>query len=518
MKNRKQAYNDWKELLEHQELPAIATKNRKEITAMILENQATELKGTGFLTEAEVQGSYVAPGADVAHGIAAGTTDAGVVGVGPSVMGMVRRAIPKLMAFDTVGVQPMNGPTGQVFAMRAIYGSDPRNGKEAFQPGTAPNVSWSGSDNSGATLSTVITNLSAWVTATAYAVGDWLKVPAANLNVGDGTGSIGTPSAIGDYYVVTVVEAYTSGATAQVDYDAGKFVLMGSGLLTSAAELMEGFNGSSGNPFSEMTFRIDKQTVEAKSRQLKAQYSIELAQDLKAVHGLDADSELSGIMSNEILVEIDREFINLINLQAQVGAAGKTGGTTTPGYFDLADVNDVKGARWAGEAYKSLMIQIEKEANEIARQTGRGAGNFIVASRNVVSALAMTDPMITMGSQGLQNGLNTDTNTSVFAGVLGGRFKVYVDQYANEDYFTVGYKGTNEMDAGLFYCPYVPLIPLRGADARNMQPVLAFKTRYGTQVNPFVQLGKSAQVFSGNPYARGLMANQYFRKVRVVGL
>jgi hypothetical protein len=353
--------------------------------------------------------------------------------------------------------------------------------------------------------------------------GDFYTVLFSEIDGATAVGVVGTDSDggvatdDGQYLVfqATLAAPAATYASVELAIAGGALFKAGEGLLTSVAEAMESFNGSTSNPFNEMSFRIDKQTIEAKSRQLKAQYSIELAQDLKAVHGLDADSELAAILSNEILVEIDREIINFILVQAQVGAAGKTAGTTTVGVFDLADANDIKGARWAGEAYKSLLIQIEKESNEIGRQTGRGAGNFIIASRNVVSALAMVDSGISYGAQGLQStSMNTDTNTSVYAGVLGGKYKVFIDQYADNDYFVVGYKGANEMDAGVFYSPYIPLTPLRGADAKNMQPVMAFKTRYGTQVNPFVAM-TNKQIMNG---MRGIGANQFFRKVEVLGL
>lgn len=536
---RKALAAKWQPLLENETLPSITSSSRREITAVILENQERELKSNGWMNlqnapkvlgEAMVQGSYSDAGAGsddaVSAGIAAGTTDAGVVGVGPAVMGMVRRAIPKLMAFDTVGVQPMSTPTSQIFAMRTIYGTDPRNGSEAFAPGVAPQTQWSGSAKSNSTLQALVASLTsvttAWLVTGAIVQGDFYKILFSGVTGATAIGKVGTDSDggvatdDGEYFIYQATAAAPAATYATVDALLASGILFktGEGLLTSVAEAMEAFNGSANNSFNEMSFRIDKQTIEAKSRQLKAQYSIELAQDLKAVHGLDADTELSSILSNEILVEIDREIINFILVQAQVGASGKTAGTTTTGTFDIADANDIKGARWAGEAYKMLLVQIEKESNEIGRQTGRGTGNFIIASRNVVSALAMIDSNISAAGQGLQRDLQTDTNTSVFAGVLGSKYKVFIDQYANDDYFVVGYKGANEMDAGIFYSPYIPLTPLRGADAKNLQPVMAFKTRYGTQVNPFVAM-TNKQIMNG---LRGVGANQYFRKVVVKGL
>lgn len=494
----------WKPLLEDSALPAIATAKRSQIVATILENQEADLAKDGFLTEAQVQGDYTGG----ASGTAAGTTSAGIVGTGPAVMGLVRRVIPQLMAFDTVGVQPLSQPSGQVFYLRSIYGSDPRGvgAIEAFAPGQAPQTGWSGSLGSTGIGAVQIPGAAAFITAAVIATNDFVKFTSAGGST--------------EYFQYLGSAAHTVGADKQADFEAligsQDLVPVGEGLLTSIAESMENFNGSSSNPYAEMSFRIDKQTVTAKSRQLKAQYSLELAQDLRAVHGLDADQELSSILAAEILVEINRETVVTLLAQAQTGASGLTRGTTTAGVFDLADANDVKNARWAGEAYKSLLIQIEKEANEIGRQTGRGNGNFIIASRNVVSALAMTDALVGLGAQGMQAGLNTDTNSSVFAGILGGRFKVYIDQYAQFDYFLVGYKGANEMDAGVYYSPYIPLTPLRGQDPKNMQPVMAMKTRYAFSVNPFA-LPDNAQIVDGSPI-RTMGKNPFYRRVRVVGL
>ena len=494
----------WKPLLEDQELPAIATMKRNEIVATILENQEIDLRNDGHLNEAQVQGDYT----NATTGVASGSTTAGIVGTAPAVMGLVRRVIPQLMAFDTVGVQPLSQPSGQVFYLRSVYGTNPRAAGfvEAFAPGKAPITAHSGSFGGNGIGGLQIPGAKNFVATTQLAANDFVKY----TSVGGST----------EYFQYLGTTAHTVASDAHADFEglvlSQKLVPVGEGLLTSIAETMENFNGTSGNPYSEMSFRIDKQTVTAKARQLKAQYSLELAQDLRAVHGLDADTELSNILAAEILVEINRETVVTLLAQAQVGASGLTGGTTTAGVFDLSDANDVKNARWAGEAYKSLLIQIEKEANEIGRQTGRGNGNFIIASRNVVSALAMTDALIGPGAHGLQSGFNTDTNSSVFAGVLGGRFKVYIDQYAQFDYFMVGYKGASEMDAGVYYSPYVPLTPLRGQDPKNLQPVMAMKTRYAFSVNPFA-LPDDAQIVDGSPL-RTIGKNPFYRRVVVRGL
>ena len=504
-----QLLNKWQDLLEADGVPEIVTASKQAIVARILEEQEKDLIASGQLSpdwmeldEAEISGD--AGGS--ATNIASGQNSGNVVYHGPTVMGIVRRAIPQMMAFDTIGVQPLNQPTGQVFCIRSVYGPDASAvaNAEAFKPGVAPRVAHSGGDG---TAGVAIGATGLPLAATAK--GDVVYVAAANAQ---GHTRYFKDNKTGGHAIASLATA----TAVETAIAAGELIEVGEGLATSLAELQQEFNGSSSNPWSEMSFRIDKQGVEAKSRQLKAQYSVELAQDLRAVHGLDADTELSNLLANEIMVELNREVVNLINVQSQTGASGKTA-TASAGVFNLANATDNKGARWAGESYKALLIQIEKEANEIGRQTGRGNGNWILASRNVVSALAMTDAFVSYAAQGLQNGtLNTDTNTSVFAGILGGRFKVFIDQYAIDDYFVVGYKGATEMDAGLYYSPYVPLTPLRGTDPKNMQPVLAFKTRYGLSINPFVA-PEATQVFS-NSLARGIGANQYMRRVLVTGL
>jgi hypothetical protein len=426
-------------------------------------------------------------------------------------MGMVRRAIPNLIAFDICGVQPMNSPTGQVFALRAVYGKDPiaSGAKEAFHPMYGPDAMFSGQ---GAAKKFA-----------ALKASDTLEVGTIYTHFFQETGTV--------YLQATAAKQIDSGASdadkldAEIkkQMEAGVLVEIAEGMATSIAELQEGFNGSTDNPWNEMGFRIDKQVIEAKSRQLKAQYSIELAQDLRAVHGMDADAELSGILATEIMLEINREVVDWINYSAQLG---KTGMTQTvgskAGVFDFQDPVDIRGARWAGESFKALLFQIDKEAAEIARQTGRGAGNFIIASRNVVNALAAVDTGVTPAAQGLGQGFNADTTKTVFAGILGGRYKVYIDQYARQDYFTIGYKGANEMDAGIYYAPYVALTPLRGSDPKNFQPVMGFKTRYGIGINPFADSASqqpNARIQSGMPsIVNSVGKNAYFRRIWVKGL
>lgn len=507
----------WSPLLENEGLPKIAD-SKKSIVAKILENQETDIHNSpeyrdekiaeafgDFLAEAEVGGDH----GYSADAIAQGRTSGAITHIGPAVMGMVRRAIPNLIAFDICGVQPMNNPTGQFFAMRAVYGADPlaADAKEAFHPMYSPDAM-----HSGLAAATAFDTI---VDGTVLAAGDVQIFDFAET----GRAYLQASAPV----TISVTNGSTLDATLIALQEKGTLIEIAEGMATSIAELQEGFNGSKDNPWNEMGFRIDKQVIEAKSRQLKASYSIELAQDLRAVHGMDADAELSGILAQEIMLEINREVVDWINYSAQVG---KTGFTQTigskAGVFDFQDPIDVRGARWAGEAFKALTFQIDKEAAEIARQTGRGAGNFIIASRNVVNVLAAVDTSVSPAAQGLTTGFQTDTTKAVFAGVLGNKYKVYIDQYARQDYFTIGYKGDNEMDAGIYYAPYVALTPLRGSNPKNFQPVMGFKTRYGIGINPFAQTEQQApngRIISGMPdITNSLGKNGYFRRVWVKGI
>lgn len=503
----------WEPLINAEGLPQMPTKT--EAIAAIFENQEKDFANDPAYQDPMVIQQFKTISEAVVTGdagynadnIAAGKNSGAAVNVGPQIMGLVRRAIPKMIAFDIAGVQPLSQSTGQVFTFRKIYGGNPldKNAFEAQHPTNAPQTSFSGNFKAIKDFDAV-----------AYTVGDLVKVEFKNAQTGD------------ELRFFQVTEAVTPAAKTEDEakklISEGKFVEIGEGMATSLAELQEGFNGSTNNPWNEMSLRIDKQTVEAKSRQLKAQYSIELAQDLKAVHGLDADTELQNILAEEIMLEIDREVIQWINATAQVGKTGftRTEGTDA-GVFDFTNAKDVKSARWAGESFKALMFQIDKEANEIARQTGRGAGNIIIASRNVVQALASTDVFIGWGVQGTQTGLNTDTNKSMFAGVLAGKYKVYIDHYARTDYVTVGYKGSSAMDTGLVYCPYVPLTPLRATDPKNFQPVIGFKTRYAIAVNPLAdpainKVSSMAQVSSAMPTTASFGRNCYYRRFLIKGL
>tara|TARA_Y200000002_G_scaffold203336_1_gene167734 strand:- start:1423 stop:2739 length:1317 start_codon:yes stop_codon:yes gene_type:complete len=366
----------------------------------------------------------------------------------PVLIALVRRAMPNLMAYDICGVQPMSGPTGLIFAMKSRYGGGATGNREALfneaeTQFSGDSASTHDSDN------------------------------ASGLNVTN----------------------LDSDSTAD---DARLTNISGKGMTTAEAEKL----GSTGNSsFREMGFTIEKATVTAKSRALKAEYSLELAQDLKAIHGLDAETELANILSTEILAEINREVIRTINSQAKTGALQTN--TAVNGIFDVQ--TDADG-RWSVEKFKGLVLQIERECNRIAIETRRGKGNFIICSSDVASALSaagMLDYTPAMNTT-----LNVDDTGNTFAGTLNGRTRVYIDPYANTNYVTVGYKGTNPYDAGLFYCPYVPLTMVRAVGEDTFQPKIGFKTRYGMASNPFV----------GATPADGLAAvktNQYYRIFRV---
>ena len=275
---------------------------------------------------------------------------------------------------------------------------------------------------------------------------------------------------------------------------------VGKGMSTQAAEAL----GNTGNAFQEMGFTIEKATVTAKSRALKAEYSLELAQDLKAIHGLDAETELANILSTEILAEINREVIHTINSQAKLGA--QSSNIAVPGVFDLT--SDADG-RWSAEKFKGLVVQLDREANVIAKETRRGKGNVVICSSDVATALAASGMLDY--TPAMSTGLQVDDTGNTFAGTLNGRTKVYIDPYASSDYITVGYKGTNPYDAGVFYCPYVPLQMVKAVGENDFQPRIGFKTRYGMASNPFV----------GATPSDGLAAagtNMYYRKFAVANI
>ena len=422
----------WAPVLEHEDMPKIKDPYRKAVTAVLLENQETAMR------EQAASGNF---------GVlseAAPTNNTGdVENNDPVLISMIRSTMPNLIAYDVCGVQPMTGPTGLIFAMRAKY--DSQNGPDQMYDEVDPTHSGAASP----------ARISAGTAGTAFAQG--------------GSG--------------TATEA---------------------GLATSAAEGLSGGGGTHGSDFQEMAFSVDKVTVTAVSRALKGEYSMELAQDLKAIHGLDAETELANILSQEILAEINREVIHKIYFAA---ASGAQHNVTTAGVFDLD--TDSNG-RWSVEKFKGLMFQIEREANAIAKATRRGKGNIIITSSDVASALAMA---------GVMDGAGIDDTGNTFVGTLNGRYRVYVDPYfssAASNFFVVGYKGSSAYDAGMFYCPYVPLQMVRAVGENSFQPKIGFKTRYGIINNPFARPDQgSATAFTGAITAG---TNVYYRIVRVDNL
>jgi len=428
----------WQPVLEHSDLPKIEDSYRRAVTTLILENQEKAMReDRAFLGEA-------AP---------TNATGANVDNWDPILISLVRRSMPNLIAYDICGVQPMTGPTGLIFAMRARAASG--DGAEALVDEQIPFLS--NQDAAGNTGG-----------------GDQSGTNPAVLN--------DSPSA-GTYSTVT-------------------------GMTTAQAETL----GDGTDEFAEMAFSIEKHTVTAVSRALKAEYTMELAQDLKAIHGLDAETELANILSAEILTEINREVVRNIYNSAVKGAQVNT---TTAGIFDLD--TDSNG-RWSVEKFKGLLFAIERDANAIGQQIRRGKGNMIITSADVASALQMAG--VLDYTPALNNNLNVDDTSTTFAGVLNGRYKVYVDPYAANiaasQYYVVGYKGTSPYDAGMFYCPYVPLQMVRAVGENSFQPKIGFKTRYGIAANPF----HTGTVGAGSNGAITISANsnKYYRRVKVTNL
>ena len=432
----------WQPVLEHPELPKISDSYRRAVTTIILENQEKALKeDKAFMTEA-------APTNFVGGNASLDTWD-------PILISLVRRSMPNLIAYDICGVQPMTGPTGLIFAMRARFAS--MDGAEALVDEALPDH----------------TNQNA----------------AGDVGGGDIGSSETNPSVLNDSPAGT----YTSAT----------------GMTTAQAEAL---GDAAGNQFAEMAFSIEKHTVTAVTRALKAEYTMELAQDLKAIHGLDAETELANILSAEILAEINREVVRNIYVSAVKGAQTNT---TNAGIFDLD--TDSNG-RWSVEKFKGLMFALERDANAIGQQTRRGKGNMIICSADVASALQMAG--VLDYTPALNNNLNVDDTSTTFAGVMNGRFKVYVDPYSanvsSSQYYIVGYKGTSPYDAGMFYCPYVPLQMVRAVGENTFQPKIGFKTRYGIAANPF-HTGTVAAAANG-AISVSSATNQYYRKVKVSNL
>ena len=449
----------WQPVLDHPDLPEVKDAYKRAVTSMVLENQEKALKEDAqFLNEA-------AP---------SNATGGSIQNWNPILISLVRRAMPNLIAYDIAGVQPMSGPTGLIFAMRSRYST---------QGGTEALFDEADTDFSGRN-----------------AAGSSVDGFSSTAHSGE------NPAVLNDAPIPGAGPNYT----------------VGTGMSTAAAEAL---GDASGNAFAEMAFSIEKSTVTAKSRALKAEYTMELAQDLKAIHGLDAETELSNILSAEILAEINREVVRTVYRTAEVGAADNDNSnaainTTTAGIFDLG--TDSNG-RWSVERFKGLMFQLERDANTIAQRTRRGKGNIIICSSDVASALQMAG--VLDYTPALNNNLNIDDTGNTFAGVLNGKYRVYIDPYSanlssnaspTKQFYVVGYKGTSPYDAGLFYCPYVPLQMVRAVGQDSFQPKIGFKTRYGLVANPFAGAGSGDSITADG--VGNANANRYYRRVQVTNI
>ena len=425
----------WAPVLNEASCGAITDNHKRSVTAAILENQEKAMmeqseSAMGFLSE---------------NAASAANNTGSVNNFNPVLISLVRRAMPNLIAYDVCGVQPMNGPTGLIFAMKSRYKGGATGNREALF--NEAETQFSG-DSSGTHDSD---NASGW-------------------NGIDSAGARLTNLAAGG---MPTVDAEALGATG-------------------------------GSAFNEMGFTIERQTVTAKSRALKAEYTLELAQDLKAIHGLDAETELANILSTEILAEINREVIRTINTQAKTGA--QQSNVTAKGVFNMSADTD---GRWSAEKFKGLGVQIDRECNVIAKETRRGKGNVVICSSDVATALAAAGTLDY--APAINNNLQVDDTGNTFAGLLNGRIRVYIDPYANVDYVTVGYKGTNPYDSGVFYCPYVPLQMVKAVGEDDFQPRIGFKTRYGMASNPFVGAAPSDGLAT-------VKTNQYYRIFKVTNI
>jgi len=467
MFNAEHLQEKWSPVLNHGEAPLIEDRYKRAVTSVLLENQERAIREErGMLQEVAVNALGASTVSPAGSALASANTG-GLAGFDPVLIGLVRRAMPNLMAYDVCGVQPMSGPSGLIFAMRSRY--ENQGGEEALfnEP------------DSGYT---------AGLDATAGAY-----TPRTGAGVG-GDSEGNNPALLND----------SSPGTYEVPQG------------FSREDLEQA--GDAGKLFREMSFSIEKTSVTAKSRALKAEYTLELAQDLKAIHGLDAEQELANILSSEVLAEINREVVRRVYSVAKKGAQNNV---ANAGIFDL-DVDS--NGRWSVEKFKGLLFQIERDANAIAQDTRRGKGNFIICSADVASALAMAGVLDyssgLSGAGGPSIGTVDDTG-NLAVGTINGRIKVFVDPYSanlsDKHYYVMGYKGTSPYDAGLFYCPYVPLQMVRSIDPNNFQPKIGFKTRYGMVSNPFVTTNGA---YNGTPDGETLTANvnMYYRRVQVTNL
>ena len=458
----------WAPLLNHEGLDKIDDNHKRAVTAVLLENQEKFLREQqAFATSGSFLSEQPNVNTDPSTTGNAGFSGSGaspVAGFDPVLISLIRRSMPNLVAYDLAGVQPMSGPTGLIFAMRSKYST--QGGTETFFDEV--DTSFSG-QNAGRSLT---------------------------AGESDAAAGLGTTQAQAGTNPAALNPTGTASSTA---YDVGQ------GMTTANAEAL---SGTGDTAFNQMAFSIEKVTVTAKSRALKAEYSLELAQDLKAIHGLNAEAELANILSTEILAEINSEVIRTIYKIAEPGAAANT---ATAGEFDL-DIDS--NGRWSVEKFKGLLFQIERDANAIAQRTRRGKGNMIMCSADVASALTMAG--VLDYTPALNANLNVDDTGNTFAGILQGKYRVYIDPYsanvAANQYYVVGYKGSSPYDAGLFYCPYVPLQMVRAVGENTFQPKIGFKTRYGMVANPFAE---------GTTAGAGRLrvnSNRYYRRVTVKNL
>ena len=452
----------WAPLLNAEGQDKIADPHRRMVTAVLLENQEKALREEReFLSEQPTVNTD--PGSTGNPGFSASAASP-VAGFDPVLISLIRRAMPNLVAYDLAGVQPMNGPTGLIFAMRSRL--EGPSGDETFY--NEVDSAFSGQNEGRSNTAGMV----------------------------DSDVGLGTTAQSGSNPGLLNPIASATGTTYNV----------GQGMSTPESEKLD---GTGADAFHQMAFSIEKITVTARSRALKAEYSLELAQDLKAIHGLNAEAELANILSTEILAEINREVIRTIYTVAETGAAVNT---ATAGTFDL-DVDS--NGRWSVEKFKGLIFQIERDANAIAQRTRRGKGNMILCSADVASALTMAG--VLDYTPALNANLNVDDTGNTFAGVLAGKFRVYIDPYAANvaasQYYVAGYKGTSPYDAGIFYCPYVPLQMVRAVGENSFQPKIGFKTRYGIVANPFA---KGATLTNPGVLARN--SNVYYRRVKVANL
>ena len=467
MFNSKALTEKWSPVLSHEGAGTIKDNYRKAVTAVLLENTESQLREErGMINEAS--NTVGAIGTNALSGSGLDTKTGGLAGFDPVMISLIRRAMPNLVAYDICGVQPMSGPTGLIFAMKSHYqqnGAALRAGNEALY--NEPDANFSGNSQGPAAFNDPISPL------------------------GDGGTTDANPGLLNDA---------TGGGTTAANYEK-----VASKIAREDAETL----GSGSTLFNEMSFSIEKTSVTAKTRALKAEYTLELAQDLKAIHGLDAEQELANLLSSEILAEINREVVRTVYTVAKQGAQNNV---ANAGVFDL-DVDS--NGRWSVEKFKGLIFQMEREANAIAQETRRGKGNMILCSADVASALTMAG--VLDYTPALNANLNVDDTGNTFAGVLSGKYRVYIDPFANnvpaaEQYFVVGYKGTSPYDAGLFYCPYVPLQMVRAVGQDTFQPKIGFKTRYGMVANPFAE---------GTAQGLGRLSvnsNRYYRRVTVANL